>query len=201
VHRQRVDPASTGGATLNQNQPGYFRGLCDFDENLSWRTTGTWMSPALSGHGLPLRSVLGSWVVSALFTLDAGQPFSVPTGTDRSFTGLANVADRVPGVPLYVDGHLNRAAFQDNAPGTFGDSGRNNFRSKKNTHLDMALMKNIKFTERWRMMIRGEVFNLTNHPNYFNPDTTLDNTTPGTFGLYTYARDPRQLQLALKIMF
>jgi hypothetical protein len=65
----------------------------------------------------------------------------------------------------------------------------------------MALMKNFKFTERWRMMLRGEVFNLLNHPNYFNPNTTLDNTSPQTFGIYTYARDPRQLQLALKIMF
>ena len=194
-------PASTGGATLDQYQPEYFRGLCDFDENLTWRTTATWMTPAFSGHGLPVRTVLGSWAVSGLLTMDAGQPFSVPDGTDRSFTGLANVADRVPGVPLYVNGRLNYYAFKDNAPGTFGDSGRNSFRSKKNADLDMALMKNFKFTERWRMMLRGEVFNLLNHPNYFNPNTTLDNTSPQTFGIYTYARDPRQLQLALKIMF
>jgi hypothetical protein len=160
------------------------------------------MTPALSGHGLPVRTVLGSWVVSGLLTVDAGQPFSVPTGTDRSLTGLGrDLADRVPNEPLYVNGRLNYHAFTDNALGTFGDSGRNSFRSKKNADLDMALMKNFKFTERWSMMLRGEVFNLSNHPNYFNPDTTLDNTNEETFGLYTYARDPRQFQLALKVLF
>jgi len=194
-------PAETGGATMDQYQPNYFRGLCDFDENLTWRTTATWMTPAFSGHSLPARMILGSWVASGLLTVDAGQPFSVPTGTDRSFTGLANVADRVPGVPLYVDGRLNYAAFTNNAYGTFGNSGRNSFRSKKNTDLDMALMKNFKITERWKATLRGEAFNIVNHANYFNPDTTFDNTNANTFGTYTYARDPRQLQLALKLTF
>jgi hypothetical protein len=198
-------PASTGGATLDQHQPNYFRGLCDFDENLSWRTTGTWMSPALSSHGLPVRTILGSWVVSGLLTVDAGQPFSVVDGIDRSFTGLGrDLADRVPNVPVYVDGRLNRAAFTDNALGTYGGlngNGRNSFRSEKNADLDMGLMKNFKFTERWSMMFRGEVFNLTNHPNYYNLNATLNSANPANFGTYNYARDPRQFQAAVKVQF
>jgi hypothetical protein len=65
----------------------------------------------------------------------------------------------------------------------------------------MALMKNFKITERWKATLRGEAFNIVNHANYFNPDTTFDNTNANTFGTYTYARDPRQLQLALKLTF
>jgi hypothetical protein len=65
----------------------------------------------------------------------------------------------------------------------------------------MALMKNIKLAERWKAVFRFEAFNVANHANYFNPDTTLDNTNTQTFGTYTYARDPRQLQAAVKISF
>ena len=194
-------PGSTGGATLDQYQPNYFRGRCDFDENLTWRTTATWATPSLSAQSLPVRTILGSWAASGLLTLDAGLPFTVAEGVDNSYTGLANVADRVPGVALYVNGQLNRAAFTDNAPGTFGNSGRNSFRSDANKDFDMALMKNFKLTERWALMIRFECFDLFNHANYFNPDTTYEGTTEQTFGLYTYARDPRQLQGAVKITF
>jgi len=50
-------------------------------------------------------------------------------------------------------------------------------------------------------MIRAEAFDLLNHPNYFNPDTTYEGTTQSTFGVYTYARNPRQLQGAVKVTF
>jgi hypothetical protein len=194
-------PGGTGGATLNQHQPNYFRGRCDFDENLSWRTTTSWNTSALTGENPLVRAVLGSWVLSGLLTVDVGQPFSVPTGTDRSLTGGTNVADRVAEVALYANGRLNYSAFKDNAYGTFGNSGRNSLRSKSNKDLDMALMKNIKLAERWKAVFRFEAFNVANHANYFNPDTTLDNTNTQTFGTYTYARDPRQLQAAVKISF
>ena len=54
---------------------------------------------------------------------------------------------------------------------------------------------------------RGELFNLLNHPNFLfaksGPQSGNNSNILGTaqFGFETAARDPRQIQLALKFSF
>jgi hypothetical protein len=50
-------------------------------------------------------------------------------------------------------------------------------------------------------MFRAEAFNLLNHPNYFGPNSAWASANPTDFDTYQFARDPRQLQFALKLMF
>ena len=50
-------------------------------------------------------------------------------------------------------------------------------------------------------MFRAEAFNVINHPNYFGPLNAFDGANSGNFDTYQYARDPRQLQFALKLNF
>ena len=71
---------------------------------------------------------------------------------------------------------------------------------------DMVLLKNVRFSERFRMQIRPEFFNLFNHPQFRQPGNVIEN--PGTFGLpaQTLTRpdgttSARQIQLALKLNF
>jgi len=52
------------------------------------------------------------------------------------------------------------------APGTFGTMGRNTFRDFGFRNVDFSAVKNFRFGERVRMQIRGEFFNLFNHPNF-----------------------------------
>lgn len=196
-------PASTGATTANGNDPRLRRGLCDFDQNLTFRNTIVWHSPALAGYGKLLRATAGGWIWSALITADAGQPFSVTDSSDYSFTGNGlDLADRVPGVPLYVNGRLNYAAFTDNAPGTYGNSGRNAFRAPALVDVDAAMMKVFPIVgDRVNLTFRAEAFNLLNHPNFYAPTATYSNGSSSTFGLITSARDPRILQLSLKLKF
>ncbi len=176
-------------------------GRCDFDENLTSRTTVVWNSPSMTAAGNFLRTVAGSWILSGLVVADAGQPFSVKDSAGLSETGLGlDLADRVPGVPTYVNGILNIAAFTNNAPGTYGNSGRNAFRGPNLVHVDTAIMKTIPlFTERLHFQFRAEAFNLLNHPNLTTP--IADFNSPANFGLLDGARDPRILQLSAKILF
>jgi hypothetical protein len=202
------NPGSTGASVagdidIDPTNPGFSRGLCDFDQPYNWRTTLVWTGPTLAKSNAFVRTTLGSWLISGNIILDAGQPYSITTATsDNSFTGTGlDRADYVPGQPLRIDGKLNYNAFTLNSPGTLGNTPRNGFRSAANYNVDTALMKNFRLTERLGLMFRAEAFNIFNHPNYYGPVNAWDSANPETFDTYQYARDPRQLQFALKLMF
>jgi hypothetical protein len=198
-------PVNAGAANLPDGYNHFQRGRSDFDQNLVFRNTLTYNTPQLKDMNLVTRSILGSWLVSGLVTIDAGQPFSVPDNSDQSYTGLGlDLADRVPSVPLYVNGRLNINAFTNNTPGTFGNSGRNSYRSPSYKDVDVALMKSFPIKERIQVIPRVEAFNLFNHPNLIGPNSSYG--VPGTpaaanFGTFTSARDPRILQFSVKASF
>ncbi|MGA2185546.1 MAG: carboxypeptidase regulatory-like domain-containing protein [Bryobacteraceae bacterium] len=112
--------------------------------------------------------------------------------------GLAADVVRQPG------SWFNTCAFAAPAAGQFGTAGRNILTGPGFTNLDFALARTIPFrTEGHRLQIRGEFFNLFNHPNFDLPNHT--------FGTPTFAevlsenaygnRPPRQIQLGLKYIF
>jgi hypothetical protein len=80
--------------------------------------------------------------------------------------------------------------------GTFGNSGRNILRGPRYFNTDLGLIKNTSIAEQVRLQFRAEFFNLFNNVNFNNPGATVG--TPG-FGRITGARDPRILQLMLKL--
>ena len=113
--------------------------------------------------------------------------------------------------PTKVGGANNATIF-----GTFGDIGKNALRLPGTFNWDMQLSKYINFTERWRLQLRAEYFNIFNHPN-FAPESTSTGTVNGTdqisafdklngnstFGTFRagQAADPRVAQLAVKLFF
>jgi hypothetical protein len=176
-------------------------GRCDFDQDVTFRTTAVWNAPDLKGHSAIVRSVAGSWTLSGLFVADAGQPFSITDSANNSQTGLGlDRADWNPNhAPTYINGQLNKSAFQPNAPGTYGNVQRNSFRSPAWIHIDPAVMKTFPLgTERIHFMFRAEAFNVLNHPNLLAPNSDLNATG---FGVTGSARDPRILQFSGKILF
>jgi hypothetical protein len=64
---------------------------------------------------------------------------------------------------------------------------------------DVGILKNTEIGERFRLQFRGEIYNLFNHTQFYQPD---GNTTDGSdFGRVKRARDPRLMQFALKLYF
>jgi hypothetical protein len=55
------------------------------------------------------------------------------------------------------------------APGTFGNIGRNIFRDSGFKSVDFSVFKNFTFKEKYRAQFRVEVFNVFNHPTFANP--------------------------------
>lgn len=199
-------PATTGGITENGTNPRLLHGRCDFDQNLTSRSTMIWNSPSLKGHSQWLRTTVGSWMVTGLVVADAGFPFSVTDSKDNSYTGNGlDFADVVHGVSPTAGTtelrKLNYAAFTDNAVGTYGNSGRGSFRSDPWVHIDPAIMKTFPLIkDRTQLTFRAEAFNVFNHPHFYAP--AFDYHSPSTFGLITSAPDDfRVLQFAVKLGF
>jgi hypothetical protein len=60
------------------------------------------------------------------------------------------------------------------------------------------LFKNIRLTESWKLQFRAEAINVFNHTNFNTVSTSF---TAGSYGRVLSARDPRVMQLALKLSF
>jgi hypothetical protein len=86
----------------------------------------------------------------------------------------------------------------------FGTAGRNILVGPAFSNLDFSLSRTIPLpTESRRLQIRGEFFNLTNHPNLDIPDHVLGSPTFGqVLSANAYGnKPPRQIQLGLKYSF
>jgi hypothetical protein len=171
--------------------------------------TTIWEVPTPQLQGLASR-LLDGWQLSSMTTWQSGFPFNVGSGVDNSFSAMGGDRADFVGTDLkqarlsgqthaqMVDRFFNTSLFTTNAIGTFGNSGRNILRGPSLFNTDLGLIKNTNITERARIQFRAEFFNVFNNVNFNNPGTTVG--TPG-FGRITSARDPRILQLMLKLMF
>lgn len=92
---------------------------------------------------------------------------------------------------------------------TYGTLPRNFFRGPGRINLDMSFSKTTAITERLKLEIRADAFNLFNHAEFSNPNTSI---SAGNFGQITatgdpatplFASDPKQriIQLAARFTF
>ena len=178
----------------------------------------TWELPRLSGANHAVRTVLGGWQWSGVYTFTSGDAMNISAGTDRSLTALGNDrADYIGPQDQYGKTAaassrsgcgsatcipwLNTSLFGVPAIGTFGNIGKGAFRGPNRTSFDMGLIKNFfpfRSREAIRFQLRGEFFNVFNH-TLWNDPTTARNS--GNFGGIYGAGDPRIIQLALKFFF
>lgn len=100
--------------------------------------------------------------------------------------------------------------FFPNAPGSTGNMTRNVFNGPMYFNWDAGLLKNIRITENTRLQLRGEVFNVLNHANFFantanasNVYTVLDigSTTFGRLTSASQAYSPRIVQFGARFEF
>jgi hypothetical protein len=102
--------------------------------------------------------------------------------------------------------------------GQFGNMSRNMFPDTGFQNFDFSLAKNFRFGEHYRLQLRGEFFNILNHPNFANPyggqnGFGLNDPSAASFGCGCATPDiaaanpavgsggPRSIQLAAKFVF
>jgi hypothetical protein len=186
------------------------RGLSDFDTRQRIVLNGIYELP-FKGNRLK-----EGWQLSLVETSQGGNPLNFHT-TNSSFTGNANLRPNVTG-PVMVGffpatngsptsiGYIQNPSVFVNQGAAFGNLGRNVVTGPGWSDLDLALVKNTRVSERFRLQMRADAFDTLNHANFTNPGTTVGSTTLGiiTGGTRYAAGDfgtSRQLQLSMKLLF
>ena len=197
-------------------------GPSDFDQRNIFTGLVTYQIPG----GQKWKPLTNGWQVNTLATFHGGQPFSVYSSSDTSGTEDGNQRADLTGINPYGGfrkntagaNWLNPAAFVDAAPGTWGNSRRNEFYGPGLSDVDLSAFKNTRITERIDTQFRVEMFNVFNRHNYgppttngsdeFGPNYTYDNslTLATTIGNFNGAPgigagEGFNTQLGLKIIF
>jgi len=228
-HGLTTDPAdrSTGGSAIPQVS-GDFRNnygptvadrrhvlTANFVYELPWMRSqqgvvghilGGWQFSGVQTFqtGLPLTPVMGNGICSGL---GSAARCNDPAGTGcllgASPVGCRPnlVGDPNAGAPHTFNSWFNASAFAN--PGatqtTVGTSRPGSVRGPGFWRTDLSLFKNIKFNERLTGQLRWETFNTFNHTNPIC--CTSQSTISGSFNKISSTRDPRIMQLGMKLNF
>ncbi len=171
---------------------------------------------------------LGGFQLNNVITVQSGPVYTVVFGENGSRPML--VGDPTPTADQQARRlQFNPAAFAPPSirvfpgdPGSpvFGSLGRNTFRSDRQEYWDASLFKNFRFSERFNVQARMQVFNLFNHVNRNVPNrniaqcfqsgvfsmsdcngNTLDSPNNAHIGVDTSAQKARQFEFGLKLIW
>jgi Carboxypeptidase regulatory-like domain len=177
--------------------------------------------PMLNQRGIA-KAVAGGWELTTTALARTGFPVNVlmpssyiasdgATGTERP--------DLVPGVSLTPAGGrtvaewINPAAFVTPA-GEFGSAPRDLVRGPGTWQIDLGSSKTVSLPERGRLEFRSEFYNIFNHPQLGQPQSTFNPANPTGFGSIidtvntavspvtpVGSGTPREIQFALRLVF
>ena len=123
--------------------------------------------------------------------------YQLPLGKGRVFLNQGGIVDTSNGFGQTP--FAGQVLFNVN-PGQTGNVGRALINGPKNFNVNLALLKNIGFTESTRLQLRMEAFNALNNVNFFN-NTQFANINSATFGQIDSADDSRTIQFAVRFEF
>lgn len=177
--------------------------------------------------------LLNHWQAGGIVTAQTGSPFTVVLSGASASSAAAfgnparpdvvgdpfkagpvaanpNCAYSAPSEVRVPQSWFNPCAFAFPAPGAFpgtfqfGDESRNSLIGPGFTDIDLGLSKSFNLgSENHRLMLRGDVFDLLNHPNFDIPAHVLGGsvfsqvTSSNAYG----TKPPRQIQLSARYVF
>jgi len=188
--------------------------LSQFDARHRLVLSYYWQLPVPKYEGLAGK-VLNGWDISGIYSYQTGFPIRITSSADNelmnsSFFEYPGEPDQIAPFrrqnPKTNGGYwFDPASFTEDTTtdpslfGRIGNAKRTICCGPPVNNFDFVLHKVTPLTEKTRLEFRAEFFNLFNHTQFFNPD---GNSTDGTdFGRIKRAKDPRLVQLAVKIFF
>jgi hypothetical protein len=190
----------------NVYDPQYNRGPADYD--ITHTLSSSWV------YEFPWHrnDWYGGWQLGGIMLIRGGLPLTVTQAQGVLSTGTGNRPNRVCDGKLdnpTIDRWFDTACFVSptDTTGTYGDAGRGIIRGPGSFNIDASLIKNTKIG-RATTEIRIEAFNVLNHPQFANPNTTIGNAAVGTISAMLSSPScslcgttERQVQLGVKVRF
>ena len=172
------------------------------------------------------RYLLSGWELAGITTVQSGLALNrVVQGSATVFARGSRpniVSDPLQGIPANPTGGIpyafNPFAFSTTLTGEIGNSPRSPFRFPTQFLTDLNLAKNFRFSERYRLQLRAEFFNIFNKTTFNDVFQTIPDRLPTDgvfssvqnlvnsgsnpqFGQFFSTREPRQIQLGVKFNF
>ena len=159
------------------------KGSSNFDVRQRFALSGFWQIP-IGGMSGWASHVVRNWQLSAIFSAQTGQYFTPTLSTDPSSTGTTAHPNRIGNGNLPSDQQsrthwFDTSAFTVPACVCFGNSGRDILIGPGFMDLDLGIIRDFPFRERFRLQFRAESFNLMNHPNLGLPNGVIGNPVRG----------------------
>jgi hypothetical protein len=164
----------------------------------------TWVfAYELPNRGGSMQRLKNGWGIESTVSLQSGQPFEFAYNCEDDYSGGAECFDRpdVVGPIVYHKRnpfhYIDLSSFampctnngsgvfgfaSDCVPGTrhYGNLGRNALVGPTYKQWDFVLYKNTAISERVKVQLRAEFFNILNHPNFSNPELPSFIADPAT---------------------
>ena len=222
---------------LDPLNPGLDKGDAEYDVRHRVTLAAIW-EVGYKGKNRVTDTILGGWSIIPNFSARTGIPFSVFDCTNEGFVFCPRVMYNTPFHPVYTQtpsvdpitkkvvpnsfdymdlgtpdsSYMNPiVGVSDFGPFPSTMTGRDAFRAPGNWTMDFAIHKNFNISERFKLQLRGEAFNVFNHSNlylvYSNTDAFFTSSITATKGVRNdnpaklQATENRSLQLALKLLF
>jgi hypothetical protein len=185
----------------NSLAPLLEKGNSNFDIRRRFTWNFGYEFPKMGGGMSKLKN---GWGVDGVLNLQDGQPYQLNYNFEGDYSGSGEGFDRpdVVGPVRYGSGPfgVDLSSFQvpctfavgasgvgdhNCVPGTrhFGDMGRNSLQGPTFKEFNFSVFKDTVISERVKLQIRAEFFNLLNHPNFANPNLPNFITDPAANGL------------------
>lgn len=203
--------ASVGEGSNGPRNPLDYKseyGPLSLDRTHNFIVSALWDLPfGRTGSARWKQLLIGGWQLSGIGNAITGAPLTVRAGRDNSLTGIGgDTADVVSDWRLAsgrstqekLSAWFNTSAFRPNAEGTFGNTGIGIIRGPGNWNIDLSTRKQFRIVENHNLELRASFYNVMNHANLGNPNTTQNNTI---FGRITTASSPRVGEVALRYSF
>jgi hypothetical protein len=177
------------------------------------------------------RRGFGGWQLSGIASVHSNVPFTPVLSFDNADLQSLVTAERPNlignpysgvcpnGARVGTPGcWFNPSAFALPPPGQFGTAGRDILRGPGFAQFDLAVQKSFQVREGMKIMLRGEAFNVLNHPNFAVPSNTQNPIALGGNGdavfrdaaghfannvgsIFSTVDSARQIQLGVRISF
>ena len=207
----QLQNSTTQGLAQNYSKLSEDEGRADTDQRHVFSMSLNYQPDYYKGGNRVLRHLINGWSISPIVKLRSGLPFSITNGNvDANLDGNTNDRAQLIGDPQIANPTatqwFNAAAFVQNkvvtGVATDGNSARNLLDGPRYRVVDLAISRDFRLTERFRLSFRAEGTNVFNMVNLGQPGAAVPSgATSTTFGVISSANSMRKLQFGLRLSF